>query len=311
MLYILSPDCKLVRGRSRAALYDLGHNTISLVPLQLLDAFSGKSIDSENLPKELSGIFNSLVDKQCLIREASIPVLELPSEEVDVSLISHCIIQYNEEFPFDVIASELSQLYCEKIVVIVDSSVVFNDLVFKLSPLYLVRGSSISLHMEYSDWARDHLEMLSTSSIMSIVFYGAPSDRSEAYGDCFVHYSQKRLALDACACSEFQLILNRRFYNESLRYNNCLYKKLTILRDGSISNCLFSPQRYGSVFACPSFVEIVSSVPFQECWIVSKDQIEGCKDCELRYACLDCRYANKGQFSLDRPYWCCYPINEG
>lgn len=313
MLYILSPDCKLVRGRSRAALYDLGHNTISLVPLQLLDAFSGKSIDSENLPKELRGIFNSLVDKQCLIREASIPVLELSSEEEDVSLISHCIIQYNEEFPFDVIASELSQLYCEKIVVIVDSSVAFSYLMFNLNPLCLGVNANISIHMRYSDSNRAYLDTLSTSlgNISSVVLYGAPSDGNKAHQDCIIYFLHKSLDLDSCTCSDYRLILNRRFYDESLRYNNCLYRKLTILRDGSISNCLFSEQRYGSVFARPSFVKIVSSASFQECWMVSKDLIDGCKDCELRYACLDCRYTtNKGRFSFERPSWCHYPIDE-
>ena len=38
-----------------------------------------------------------------------------------------------------------------------------------------------------------------------------------------------------------------------------------------------------------SGAEIVYSKEFRQCWSIKKDNIKVCKDCELRYNCIDCR----------------------
>lgn len=37
------------------------------------------------------------------------------------------------------------------------------------------------------------------------------------------------------------------------------------------------------------FLLIMQSEKFQECWYITKYSVDDCKDCEFRYACLDCR----------------------
>lgn len=39
---------------------------------------------------------------------------------------------------------------------------------------------------------------------------------------------------------------------------------------------------------------------------LSKDNIEGCKDCEFRYACFDCRPDSNGQGVYEKPWYCTY-----
>ena len=44
---------------------------------------------------------------------------------------------------------------------------------------------------------------------------------------------------------------------------------------------------------------------------MTKDKINGCKDCEYRYACYDCR-CDANNASLDsKPWYCTYNQNEG
>ncbi len=44
---------------------------------------------------------------------------------------------------------------------------------------------------------------------------------------------------------------------------------------------------------------------------LSKDNIEGCKNCEFRYACFDCRPDSNGRGVYQKPWYCTYNPNEG
>ena len=44
---------------------------------------------------------------------------------------------------------------------------------------------------------------------------------------------------------------------------------------------------------------------------LSKDNIEGCQDCEYRYACFDCRPDSNGRGKLQKPWFCAYDPYQG
>ena len=44
---------------------------------------------------------------------------------------------------------------------------------------------------------------------------------------------------------------------------------------------------------------------------LSKDHIEGCKDCEYRYACYDCRPDSNGADKYAKPWNCSYDPYKG
>jgi hypothetical protein len=44
---------------------------------------------------------------------------------------------------------------------------------------------------------------------------------------------------------------------------------------------------------------------------LSKDNIEGCKDCEYRYGCFDCRPDSNGRGAYQKPWFCSYNPKTG
>lgn len=44
---------------------------------------------------------------------------------------------------------------------------------------------------------------------------------------------------------------------------------------------------------------------------LNKDKIEGCKDCEFRYACYDCRPDSLSENIYAKPYYCTYDVDKG
>lgn len=91
-----------------------------------------------------------------------------------------------------------------------------------------------------------------------------------------------------------------QMYIESLKYNNCLYKKVSIDKFGNIKNCLLSNESFGNI-KDSKIGDVVLSAEFQKYWNINKDQIEGCSDCELRYACLDCRFSKSIFLNTNKP----------
>ena len=54
----------------------------------------------------------------------------------------------------------------------------------------------------------------------------------------------------------------------------------------------------------------LSEKPYADLAKMSKDRIEGCRDCEFRYACYDCRSdSNNGAFD-GKPWYCTYNEKE-
>ena len=79
-----------------------------------------------------------------------------------------------------------------------------------------------------------------------------------------------------------------RFYVESLRYNNCLNRKVSVDARGEIRNCPSMPASFGNAKSTRLYAAVMEE-SFREFWEVNKDQVEVCRDCEFRYICPDCR----------------------
>jgi len=79
-----------------------------------------------------------------------------------------------------------------------------------------------------------------------------------------------------------------RFYLESLRFNSCLNRKVSIDAGGEIRNCPSMPASFGNAKTTRLDAAVMDEA-FREFWEVNKDQVETCRDCEFRYVCPDCR----------------------
>lgn len=93
--------------------------------------------------------------------------------------------------------------------------------------------------------------------------------------------------------------------------HNCYYDHVAILPDGNAVPCIMTRKvSYGNVLHS-GFGDLFSSSTFETMSALSKDNIDGCRDCEFRYACFDCRPdAMAGTDQLDRKPDCGYDPRE-
>ena len=76
------------------------------------------------------------------------------------------------------------------------------------------------------------------------------------------------------------------FYTFNKYFNSCWGRKIAVTRDGKIRPCIFSRIIIGDL-SNDNIGDIVEKA--KEYRTITKDKVERCKDCELRYACFDCR----------------------
>ncbi len=92
---------------------------------------------------------------------------------------------------------------------------------------------------------------------------------------------------------------------ESLSFNSCLNKKISIDVNGDIKNCPSMTKSYGNI-KNQTLKSVLELPDFRHLWNINKDQIETCKVCEFRYICTDCRAFLESDNSLAKPKKCSY-----
>ncbi|MCS4304958.1 grasp-with-spasm system SPASM domain peptide maturase [Chryseobacterium pennae] len=98
---------------------------------------------------------------------------------------------------------------------------------------------------------------------------------------------------------------------EAINHNSCLYKKMGIDQEGNIKNCPLMAESFGNIQKI-SLEDALLQPGFKRYWDITKDAIEGCKDCEFRYICTDCRaYTERSHYTqenrdISKPLKCGY-----
>ena len=75
-------------------------------------------------------------------------------------------------------------------------------------------------------------------------------------------------------------------YTRNRAYNSCWGKKIAVSKDGKIRPCIYSNIIIGDIDK-GNTADIMERA--KEYWYLTKEKIDKCKDCELKYACFDCR----------------------
>jgi radical SAM protein with 4Fe4S-binding SPASM domain len=83
-----------------------------------------------------------------------------------------------------------------------------------------------------------------------------------------------------------------QFYRNQ-HWNSCWARKIAITADGGIMPCIFAREHLVSSVEI-GLEEAINSEGLQNLWKITKDQVEGCQNCEYRYACHDCRPLAEG-----------------
>ncbi|HHT9155566.1 MAG TPA: PqqD family peptide modification chaperone, partial [Candidatus Tripitaka sp. YC43] len=77
--------------------------------------------------------------------------------------------------------------------------------------------------------------------------------------------------------------------NEGLAQGTCWKGKITISSEGVAYPCIFARQLPLGKFPEMRLEEIIQGPTVQRLWQMTLEEVETCRDCELRYGCFDCR----------------------
>jgi len=168
---------------------------------------------------------------------------------------------------------------------------------------------NIELIMPYQNIDMDFLNEL---NISKIVLFNSPYNKIEWLEDkskCVVYYTDG-ISVETCGViDESMFILDYENYTLSKNFNSCLYKKLSIDSYGFIKNCPAMKHNYGHISNI-NIEDVINLPEFQKWWHIKKDDIDVCKDCELRYFCHDCRAYTLNNNIYGKPSKCKYnPYN--
>jgi len=145
----------------------------------------------------------------------------------------------------------------------------------------------IELHVEGGIDLEAVLETFKDYTIYNVVFYGRELPEIPAYP---VEIIKKEKNFQQCTANakvdaNFDRV-TESFYLFNKKYNCCWGGKVAITREGKIRPCIYSSIVAGDIDKdAPG--EILEKL--KKYWTITKDKVEKCKECELRYVCFDCR----------------------
>jgi len=145
----------------------------------------------------------------------------------------------------------------------------------------------IELHVEEGIDPDAVIEKFGNHAIRKVFFYGGYLPQIRRPGVQVVKKEKDfhRCVTKACVDGKFGRITESAYLFNKM-YNSCWGRKVAVTKDGKVRPCIHSSITSGDIEA-DDIDKILEKM--KEYWIITKDKVEKCKDCELRYACFDCR----------------------
>lgn len=168
-----------------------------------------------------------------------------------------------------------------------------------------IRNAEIYIKYDSSYNVHNYMELCYNYQVVSsIIIHSCPEDKASQNSDHIFHTTQQITSSSCCGqISKEHFNVNLKFYLESIRFNTCLNKKISITAQGNIKNCPSLEKSFGNIKST-SLENAYKQDDFKSLWNISKDKIEVCKECEFRHICSDCRAYVKDSF--EKPKSCKY-----
>lgn len=298
--------CVPVRGARRSTLCDLQRKTYQFIPnglYEILTKHRGKNTDElkdlyeRKFDEEIEEYFNFLISQEfgfwCDDLDA-FPDLDLTWEMP--STITNAIVDIGpmSRHNFESIFRQLDDLGCKALQLRFFRPVEFDELQQILDLTELGRLRSIDLLMPYIEgWETKPLEefCLKNSRISNLLVHSSPEERTVRLRETVQLSWHCQVVNSASHCGEVHpayFVTDKALFTEGQTHNTCLNRKISIDEHGDIRNCPALPRSFGNA-RDTSLHSAMLNKDFRELWSINKDQVETCKDCELRYICTDCR----------------------
>ena len=249
---------------------------------------------------------------------------EFPDINLDYSspeLINNSILDYSNESEYNLLnaINKLSILRCKHYQVRFFSEVSFELINNVLTCLHIDDYClSVELYIKESkELATDSLEPLiyTFPKIKTIIIHSSREDSIVKRHDESQRFEMgnlittKQCIHDEMHCGfiskDYFSYKNLKSIIESKNRNSCLNKKISIDKNGMIKNCPVFTNAFGHIDEIEDLNQIIDS-EFKKLWMITKDAVKTCKDCEFRYICSDCRAITIENDILEKPKNCNY-----
>lgn len=317
--------CVPVRGVVRSTICDLQRNEYHLIPNSLYELLTThkdatlsqlKTMVDADAHATLDEYFAFLEEKELGVwttEPESFPELNLHWEVP--SIITNAIIDVDEEsrHDWDDLLGQLGDLGCQALQLRVFCELPLAAIDAALEPAMHGPLRSIDVLMK---WTPEHDDerlrefIRKHRRLQTVTVFSAPENRIEA---AFVDSTALVYATQAIPshahCGQVlpgYFTTGTRFFLESVRFNNCLNRKVSIDARGEIRNCPSMAASFGNESTTRLHAAVMNE-SFREYWEVNKDQVEVCRDCEFRYICPDCRaWVRTSDEKYAKPSKCSY-----
>jgi SPASM domain peptide maturase of grasp-with-spasm system len=322
----LFTNCKLVRGAGRSTICDLERNIVHLIPHSLHDLllkFEGKTISevkdgfNHEYDEVIEEYFKFLDDKDLIIFDEELSLFpEIDLKWQSPSKIIYCILDFdqNKHYETSDLAIQLTELGCQYLEIRSYSPLNIEEYIAIIQPFRSSTITSINLLLPYDEKVTEmewHDTFRQFDFVTGLTLHGCPASLVEEMGEnisSYMSYRSKQLENEKCCgvIKEEYFVSYIETFTESLHFNSCLNRKISIDRKGDIKNCPSMVSNFGNI-TTTSLIQAVELFEFKRMWGITKDQIETCRDCEFRYVCTDCRaYIEQPENELSKPLKCGY-----
>jgi len=322
--FLLFSNCIPVKGAKRTAICDLQKNRIKLVPNLLAEVISMfREMSIVEIKSHYNQELNEGIDKYIQILEdenygfwtnepKAFP--EIETQWDSPSIITNAIIDIDEhsQHPLKQIFEQLSDLGCICLQLRSYYRIGFDQLNEILNLTNFSRIRSIELVIMAGEYDLEPIKQLCKANkrIRSILSYAANCNKEEYIGELDVRilFTTEFIKPEThCgAVSQYYFAINIKHFTESINFNSCLNRKISVDRNGNIKNCPSSKSSFGKIKDI-QFKQVLQNTEFVKIWGLNKDQILVCKDCEFRYVCTDCRaYTTDTSNPFSKPLKCSY-----
>lgn len=321
--FCLFSNCILTKGYDRSSIIDLQRKAIHFIPNELYFILRKLKYKTVGWTKEyydnnpvIEDYFNFLITKELGIYVDShklFPPINFTYRSPN--LITNAIVEFSDssDYEFRKVIEQLSELYCESLEIRFLSNIKLSDLDEILCITAESSFRSITIGLPFSaEYSVENLHKLLNIYPRIVRVHIYQSDFSKIINDeekqpLIIYHEQKSLTSEHCGnISPDYFSVCMEMVCESLAYNTCLHQKVCITEDGSIKNCPAMHESFGNIKNL-LLKDVVSFENFQYLWNIKKDDIEVCKDCEMRYVCHDCRaYITNPQNIYSKPCKCSY-----
>jgi len=319
--------CIPVKGYKKAVICDLQRNIIQPIPLPLYEILIDEKKSDSNSIEEITLKYGEK-DKQ-LIEEyitflyhnqfgytsnQPLASLHLNLEDYEESrCITNAIVDFDLESKHTLsqIIPQLNELLCYALEIRYYYSVPYEILKKELMSTQSSSLQSLELLVAFSpDYILENVLKIKEliPNLKKITISSSFENTVYNQENLSIIYSTEKIIDERCCgvTNEYYCIAETHLFIESVHFNSCLNKKISIDKQGLIKNCPSMKDSFGHI-SINTLKQALENENFRKVWKINKDQIEVCSDCELRYVCQDCRaYIEDTKNIYSKPIKCNY-----